>query len=188
MATPEDNKNPSITEEKKESKPSSLNPKAVPYQLKPKKDPPPEKKSAEPAAAPPTINADAKPFVPKAKKEAEAMPEVPAPPEPVYMDPATAAQYGGAPPAAAGYYGEYQGEEPLMDDYMIDLLEDVSDEMEDNILNDWVKECQDCPCCKGWVYSCNGEACKNMQMCYCKVKMDIEENEAKAKGEELKSK
>ena len=173
MATPENNKNPSNIEEKKEAKPDllgKLNASAAPYQAKPKKETASPKKEAG------ELKPDAKPFVPKSKPAVVS--PVPSAPRPTY--PPT--QYENYPPPDQMYYlpEGYMYAEEEYDKH----LEDISDEMDDDPLDSWVKECEDCPCCKGWVYNCSGEACKNMHACYCKVKMGIEESEAKAKQEE----
>jgi hypothetical protein len=44
-------------------------------------------------------------------------------------------------------------------------------------MSEFVDECKDCSCCQGWVYSCSGEACKYLDKCFCKVKIDTEEAE-----------
>lgn len=133
MASSE-NKEPTDTHEK--DKPIILNPNAVPYVFKP------PAKSEEP-----TINVDAKPFVPKFKRE----------------------------PPLNNTQEENKHEIPTdaLEEFEDDLLEQLDYNEEDQ--GEWVKECQDCSCCQGWVYNCSGEACKYLNSCYCKIKMDIEQ-------------
>ena len=33
---------------------------------------------------------------------------------------------------------------------------------------------KDCKCCKGYIYKCNGETCKSLGQCYCKMSDDCE--------------
>ncbi len=166
-----------------EMKPSALNPKAVPFKFKGK-----DKSAAAPAAPatngkiPPKLNADVKPFVPKSKPDTKKMPspgtgEAPQPlPEDLktgeYPEPYQCGQYFDGPPPPQ-YFEEPDGEGPDPG---------KSDSDSDNCLDNWVKECQDCPCCKGWVYSCQGEACKYMNICYCKAKLDIEQTGSNGKA------
>eukprot|EP00826_Nyctotherus_ovalis_P010892 TRINITY_DN12844_c0_g1_i1.p1 TRINITY_DN12844_c0_g1~~TRINITY_DN12844_c0_g1_i1.p1 ORF type:complete len:139 (+),score=34.58 TRINITY_DN12844_c0_g1_i1:149-565(+) len=131
MAT---SKNQQSTDSQESEKPITLNPNAVPYVFKP---------SAKPADTQPvlSISVDAKPFVPKSKRE-------------------------------VSQHEDTKHEIPP------DALEEFEDDLLDQLDNDpaeWLKECQDCPCCQGWVYICTGEACKYLNSCYCKIKLDIEQ-------------
>ena len=56
-------------------------------------------------------------------------------------------------------------DDPIEDDPIVDPLEE------------WEEECKKCCCCKGWIYSCKGEACEYLGKCFCKVKIDIEKAE-----------
>ena len=56
----------------------------------------------------------------------------------------------------------------------IKLNNSLDDESEDE--EKWFPKYKDCPCCNGFVYNCNGEACISLGQCYCKMKDDIEED------------
>ena len=70
---------------------------------------------------------------------------------------------------------QYEIPEDALQEFEDDLLDGLPEDEEDQ-MGVWLKEYQDCPCCKGWIYSCSGEACKYMNMCYCKIKFDIDPN------------
>ena len=127
---------------------SSLNPNAAPYQHKVLSQPNTKQ----------TMNTNAKPFVPKANAQ-----QIPS------SIPQEIPQIN--PPPMAEYYGE-----PIpYDFYEFDpnhIYDDEGEYEEED--EDWIEECKDCPCCHGWIYNCSGEACKNMDKCYCKVKLDLE--------------
>ena len=57
-----------------------------------------------------------------------------------------------------------------------DLIEEQakandSDEEDENKFYPKYKNCQ---CCKGYVYKCNGDTCKSLGQCYCKMSDDCE--------------
>ena len=57
-----------------------------------------------------------------------------------------------------------------------DLIEEQakandSDEEDENKFYLKYKNCQ---CCKGYVYKCNGDTCKSLGQCYCKMSDDCE--------------
>ena len=57
-----------------------------------------------------------------------------------------------------------------------DLIEEQakandSDEEDENKFYSKYKNCQ---CCKGYVYKCNGDTCKSLGQCYCKMSDDCE--------------
>ena len=62
-------------------------------------------------------------------------------------------------------------ENNLIEDELMDQLDDDSED-EDK----WFPKYQNCECCKGFVYKCNGEACKSLGQCFCKMKDDCDEN------------
>ena len=72
-------------------------------------------------------------------------------------------------------YEQEEDKHEIPPDALEEFEDDLFDQLEDE-QTDWIKECQDCPCCQGWVYLCSGEACKFLSSCYCKVKLDIEQN------------
>ena len=39
---------------------------------------------------------------------------------------------------------------------------------------EFFEECKDCACCHGYIYSCNGEVCKELGMCHCKFTQEVE--------------
>ena len=56
----------------------------------------------------------------------------------------------------------------------VDLNGSLDDESGDD--EKWIPKYKDCPCCKGFVYNCNGDTCTLLGQCYCKMKDDIEED------------
>jgi len=46
------------------------------------------------------------------------------------------------------------------------------DESEDEQV--WYPEYKNCVCCKGFIYKCSGEACVNLDCCYCKAQRDFD--------------
>ena len=79
--------------------------------------------------------------------------------------------------------GEEEPEEDdLIDEQMDMRMKDVvEDDMVDELAEDsededkWYPKYKDCPCCKGFVYKCNGDSCKSLGQCYGKMKDDCEE-------------
>ena len=74
-------------------------------------------------------------------------------------------------------------EEDMIDEQMDMIMKDViEDDMVDELAEDsededkWLPKYKDCPCCKGFVYKCNGGSCKSLGQCYCKMKDDCEDN------------
>ena len=56
-----------------------------------------------------------------------------------------------------------------------DLIEAAKDnDSEDEDENKFYDKYKNCTCCKGYVYKCNGEACKSLGQCYCKMSDDCE--------------
>ena len=78
-----------------------------------------------------------------------------------------------------------------------ELENEVRDEMEkqmdlesDDESNDedkWLPDYKDCPCCHGYVYNCKEKICIAMGQCYCKMKDDIENGEAKCESNDYVS-
>ena len=56
-----------------------------------------------------------------------------------------------------------------------DLIEEAkdhdSDEEEENKFFEKYKKCK---CCKGYVYKCQGDTCKSLGQCYCKMSDECE--------------
>ena len=53
------------------------------------------------------------------------------------------------------------------------IQNEVYDQYEDEDEPDvekWFPKYKECECCKGFIYKCNGIACLNMGICYCKMK------------------
>ena len=86
---------------------------------------------------------------------------------------------------------------PKSEQKNIDLEEEDDEEINKNmdmivndmVVNDLIEEAQNdsdedenkcfpkyknCVCCKGYVYKCNGETCKSLGQCYCKMSDDCE--------------
>ena len=40
----------------------------------------------------------------------------------------------------------------------------------------WFPKYKDCECCKGFIYKCDGEACINLHVCYCKAKEEFDQD------------
>ena len=56
-----------------------------------------------------------------------------------------------------------------------DLIEAEKDnDSDDEDENKFFDKYKNCSCCKGYVYKCNGEACKSLGQCYCKMSDDCE--------------
>ena len=62
----------------------------------------------------------------------------------------------------------------IEDDVMNDLADDGSDDEEK-----WYPKYKDCECCHGFVNKCNGESCKALGQCYCKMKDDCDDLDEK---------
>ena len=59
-----------------------------------------------------------------------------------------------------------------------DLIEAEKDnDSDDEDENKFFDKYKNCSCCKGYVYKCNGEACKSLGQCYCKMSDDCENEE-----------
>lgn len=66
-----------------------------------------------------------------------------------------------------------QEESPVNEDfYMKDNNELIEDDETDKEI--WFPKFQNCDCCQGFVYKCQGPACLNMGVCYCKVTDEID--------------
>ncbi|MCQ2820115.1 MAG: hypothetical protein MJ252_22850 [archaeon] len=63
-------------------------------------------------------------------------------------------------------------ENNMIEEELMNQLEEDDSEDEDK----WYPKYQNCECCKGFVYKCNGEACKSLGQCFCKMKDDCDEN------------
>ncbi len=75
---------------------------------------------------------------------------------------------------------ELEGEE--FDMIVKDIIENeaIEEEFEDDEESDedkWFPKYKDCECCKGFVYKCSGVACANMNLCYCKMKEECDEED-----------
>ena len=51
------------------------------------------------------------------------------------------------------------------------ILFDEDDESDDE---KWFPKYRNCDCCKGFVYKCEGDTCKSLGKCYCKIKSQID--------------
>ena len=58
-----------------------------------------------------------------------------------------------------------------------EALEKEYEEDEESDEDKWFPKYKDCECCKGFVYKCTGTACKNMNMCYCKMKEECDDDD-----------
>ena len=56
-----------------------------------------------------------------------------------------------------------------------DAIEEEFEEEEESDEDKWFPKYKDCECCKGFVYKCEGIACSNMDMCYCKMKEECDD-------------
>ena len=61
-----------------------------------------------------------------------------------------------------GYEEEDKGES-----YGNESVSDIEDDIYD-------QKSADCPCCKGMVYQCEGQICKDLGYCYCKMHREME--------------
>jgi hypothetical protein len=60
----------------------------------------------------------------------------------------------------------------IENDDALDELEEEDESDEDK----WFPKYKDCECCKGFVYKCNGPSCQSLGECFCKMKIECEEN------------
>ena len=67
----------------------------------------------------------------------------------------------------------------MMEDEIENQCMEELDSEEDE--DKWYPQYKDCSCCKGFVYNCKGQVCKDLGQCYCKMKDDCDN-----KGEENK--
>ncbi len=49
-----------------------------------------------------------------------------------------------------------------------------NDEMSDE--DNWFPKYQDCTCCKGFIYKCEGEVCNSLGACFCKSQDDYDDD------------
>ena len=72
--------------------------------------------------------------------------------------------------------------EDIMNDIIrnehIGEIENAIDE-EESDEEKWFPKYRNCKCCKGLIYKCSGEICKNLGVCYCKAKEDCDEEDEK---------
>ena len=97
-----------------------------------------------------------------------------------------AKEYVPKPKVKVEYVEGDDDEEEVKDE--IDMM--VKDEIENEVMNEltkeghidddsededkWFPKYKDCECCKGFVYKCPGESCKNLGQCYCKMKDEVD--------------
>ena len=56
-----------------------------------------------------------------------------------------------------------------------DLIEEAKDsDSDEEDENKCYPKYKNCKCCKGYVYKCNGEACKSLVQCYCKMSDEMQ--------------
>ena len=55
---------------------------------------------------------------------------------------------------------------------MIEAAKDDNSDEEDE--NKFCEKYKNCTCCKGYVYKCNGDTCKSLGQCYCKMSDECE--------------
>ena len=58
-----------------------------------------------------------------------------------------------------------------------DLIDEAKDnDSEDEDINKFFEKYKNCKCCKGYAYKCQGDTCKSLGQCYCKMsdECDIE--------------
>ena len=56
-----------------------------------------------------------------------------------------------------------------------DLIEEAKDsDSDEEDENKFYPKYKNCQCCKGYVYKCNGDTCKSLGQCYCKMSDDCE--------------
>lgn len=56
-----------------------------------------------------------------------------------------------------------------------EALEEAYEDDEESDEDKWFPKYKDCECCNGFVFKCTGAACKNMNMCYCKMKEECDD-------------
>lgn len=66
-----------------------------------------------------------------------------------------------------------QNEKDIIDELVRNELA-IEDEMNDE--DNWFPQFQDCTCCKGFIYKCEGDVCNGLGACYCKSLDDNEED------------
>lgn len=60
----------------------------------------------------------------------------------------------------------------MADDEAMEKIYQIIDNEIDNESDDekWFPKFENCECCKGFIYQCKGETCKDLGVCFCKVK------------------
>ena len=61
----------------------------------------------------------------------------------------------------------------MVENDLIEAAKD-NDEEDDEDENKFYEKYKNCSCCKGYVYKCNGNTCKSLGQCYCKMSDECE--------------
>lgn len=73
----------------------------------------------------------------------------------------------------------------MQDDIENEVMEELGNISEDE--DKWLPKYKDCPCCKGYVFNCSGQVCKDLGQCYCKMTDDCEEEKDEDKDKSDKN-
>lgn len=75
-------------------------------------------------------------------------------------------------------YENVQKEINEADEKLIDELVKKEDAFDEDLSDEdnWFPKYQDCVCCKGFVYKCDGEVCKSLGVCFCKTEDDNQDD------------
>jgi hypothetical protein len=105
------------------------------------------------------LNINAKSFVPKSKQKLDLN--------------LNAKEF--VPKAKADYDSDPEEE---FDMIMRDIIENEQLEESESDDEKWYPKFKNCECCKGFLYKCKGTACENLGICYCKMQVDCEDDNA----------
>jgi len=72
---------------------------------------------------------------------------------------------------------EDEEEKEFADKIFSEMMEEninLDEEDEESDDEKWFPKYRNCECCKGFVYKCEGETCRNLGKCYCKIKAQMD--------------
>lgn len=60
--------------------------------------------------------------------------------------------------------------------YNIYNKQNINDSYSESDEDKWYPDFKNCECCEGFVYLCKGETCQELNICYCKIKYDLDKD------------
>jgi len=70
---------------------------------------------------------------------------------------------------------EFDQTDKQLIDELVKKEQIFNDEMSDE--DNWFPKYQDCNCCKGFIYKCEGEVCNSLGACFCKSQDDYDNDD-----------